>query len=95
MLSVQETLEHTSSSYALVFFTPYRPWLLEKDLAFFDAAKEGGFRVEKIFEKLMDEVLFKEDRGVSETSCRRLAIAKRILGRDIAENSIWISTSMG
>ena len=63
--TVQETLNRTSSSRALVFFTPYRPWLLEKDLAFFDVARENGFTVTKIFEKIMDKVMFEEDPGVS------------------------------
>lgn len=49
---------------ALVFFTPYRPWLLEKDLAFFDLAKENGLIVEKVLEKVMDKVMFEEDPGV-------------------------------
>lgn len=63
--SVQETLKRTAEARALVFFTPYRPWLLENDLNFFAIAKEGGFEVEKIFEKTMDKVMFEEDRGVS------------------------------
>jgi nicotinamide N-methyltransferase len=50
---------------AYVFFTPYRPWLLEKDLAFFDLAREAGFVVEKTFEKVMEKVMFEEDPGVS------------------------------
>ncbi|OCL06788.1 hypothetical protein AOQ84DRAFT_440625 [Glonium stellatum] len=61
--TVRETLKRASSSRALVFFTPYRPWLLEKDLAFFDAARENGFLVTKIFEKVMDKVMFEEDPG--------------------------------
>lgn len=61
--TVHETLNRTSSSRALVFFTPYRPWLLEKDLAFFDVARENGFTVAKIFEKVMDKVMFEEDLG--------------------------------
>ncbi|TIA49918.1 hypothetical protein D6C77_09411 [Aureobasidium pullulans] len=48
---------------ALVFFTPYRPWLLEKDLAFFDLAKENGLVVDKVLEKVMDKVMFEEDPG--------------------------------
>jgi nicotinamide N-methyltransferase len=62
--TVQQTLSHEDRSCALVFFTPYRPWLLEKDLSFFEKAEEGGFRVEKILEKVMDKVLFEEDPGV-------------------------------
>jgi nicotinamide N-methyltransferase len=48
---------------ALVFFTPYRPWLLGKDLAFFDLSRDGGFKVEKIFEEVMEKVMFEEDPG--------------------------------
>ncbi|KAI9759780.1 MAG: hypothetical protein M4579_002079 [Chaenotheca gracillima] len=63
LLTVQKTLKRSSESKALVFFTPYRPWLLEKDLAFFDLAREGGFTVQKVLEYLMDKVMFEEDRG--------------------------------
>jgi nicotinamide N-methyltransferase len=62
--TVQQTLDRNSDACALVFFTPYRPWLLEKDLAFFDLAKTSGFEVRKIFEKTMDKVLFEKDPGV-------------------------------
>ncbi|KAF1343709.1 putative methyltransferase-domain-containing protein [Delphinella strobiligena] len=61
--SIQKTLKREVRARALVFFTPYRPWLLERDLAFFDMAAEGGFEVEKIFERVMDRVMFEEDRG--------------------------------
>lgn len=63
--TVQLTLKKTPNSRAYVFFTPYRPWLYEKDLAFFDLAKEAGFTVAKTFEKVMDKVMFEEDPGVS------------------------------
>ena len=63
--SVQQTLKKTAEARALVFFTPYRPWLLQKDLAFFDLAKEGGFAVDKMFEKVMEKVMFEKDPGVS------------------------------
>lgn len=62
--SVRETLRRSPDAQALVFFTPYRPWLLEKDLAFFDLAREAGFNVEKILETTMDKVMFEEDPGV-------------------------------
>lgn len=65
LFTVTLTLRRNSTSRALVFFTPYRPWLLEKDLAFFDLAQQRGFIVEKILEKVMDKVMFEEDRGVS------------------------------
>jgi nicotinamide N-methyltransferase len=61
--TVQQTLSHSPSSKAFVFFTPYRPWLLEKDLAFFDLAREAGFNVEKELEKMVEKVMFEEDRG--------------------------------
>jgi EEF1A N-terminal glycine/lysine methyltransferase len=63
--TVQMTLKKSADAKAYVFFTPYRPWLLEKDLAFFDLAREAGFVVEKTFEKVMDKVMFEEDPGVS------------------------------
>ncbi|KAF2181960.1 hypothetical protein K469DRAFT_729094 [Zopfia rhizophila CBS 207.26] len=61
--TVQLTLKKSSSSRAYVFFTPYRPWLLEKDLAFFDQARDHGFNVSKILEKVMEKVMFEEDPG--------------------------------
>lgn len=68
--SIAMTLGHGKDSCALVFFTPYRPWLLDKDLDFFRIVKEHGFVVEKILEKLLDEVLFETDPGVSFTIFR-------------------------
>jgi EEF1A N-terminal glycine/lysine methyltransferase len=61
--TVQQTLSRSPSSKAFVFFTPYRPWLLEKDLAFFHLAREAGFRVEKVLEQVVEKVMFEEDRG--------------------------------
>lgn len=69
LLSIQRTLKKAAGSQALVFFTPYRPWLFEKDLAFFDLARNGGFHVERILEKVMDKVMFEEDRGVMLQLC--------------------------
>ena len=63
MMTVKATLKADSNAKALVFFTPYRPWLLEKDLAFFDLARSSGFVVEKILEKTMDKVMFEADPG--------------------------------
>ncbi|CAK4032463.1 nicotinamide N-methyltransferase Nnt1 like [Lecanosticta acicola] len=61
--SIQQTLNKSSTAQALVFFTPYRPWLFDKDLAFFDLARTNGFAVEKILEKVLDNVMFEEDHG--------------------------------
>lgn len=64
--SVEMALKKSPSSKAYVFFTPYRPWLFEKDLAFFDLAREAGFIVTKTLEKVMDKVMFEEDPGASD-----------------------------
>ncbi|KAF2484094.1 hypothetical protein BDY17DRAFT_294968 [Neohortaea acidophila] len=61
--TVRFTLKRSASAQALVFFTPYRPWLLEADLAFFDLARAGGFVVEKLMEHVMEQVMFDEDPG--------------------------------
>lgn len=58
------TLERSTSACALVFFTPYRPWLLERDMAFFDIIRaDGQLEVEEIGKWEMDNVMFEEDRG--------------------------------
>ena len=59
-------MKKSKDSRALVFFTPYRPWLLEKYLAFFDVAREAGRTVEKVLERTMEKVMFEKDPGVSE-----------------------------
>lgn len=61
--SLRSTLKKSADARALVFFTPYRPWLLEKDLRFFELAKKASFHVEKLFEKTMDKVMFDNDPG--------------------------------
>ncbi|KAK3681916.1 Protein N-terminal and lysine N-methyltransferase efm7 [Vermiconidia calcicola] len=61
--TVQQTLKRSPNAQALVFFTPYRPWLLQKDIAFFGLAREGGFMVEHIFEHVLEKVMFEEDPG--------------------------------
>lgn len=61
--TLQETLAKKSTSVALVFFTPYRPWLLDKDLHFFELAREQGFVVTKVVEQKMEEVMFEDDPG--------------------------------
>lgn len=63
--TIVQTLRRSKDAQGLVFFTPYRPWLFEADMAFFDLVKAQGFEVEKILEKVMDKVMFEEDRGVS------------------------------
>jgi nicotinamide N-methyltransferase len=60
------TLKPTAEAKALVFFTPYRPWLYEKDMAFFDLCREKGLLVEKILEEKMEKVMFEADPGDEE-----------------------------
>lgn len=64
--TVRLTLSPEAGSKALAFFTPYRPWLYENDMAFFDLARDAGFSVEKVLEEKMDKVMFEEDRGDEE-----------------------------
>ncbi|KAF9888133.1 nicotinamide n-methyltransferase [Aspergillus nanangensis] len=61
--TMQQTLKKTREAVALVIFTPYEPWLLPKTEKFFPLAEENGFQVTKMFEKLMDAVLFENDQG--------------------------------
>ena len=61
--TVRECLKRATESVAVVFFTPYRPWLLVKDLHFFELARDSGFIVSKISEQVMDEVMFENDPG--------------------------------
>ena len=64
--TITATLLRTKDAKALVFFTPYRPWLYEKDMAFFDLVREAGFKVEKILEEKMEKVMFETDPGDEE-----------------------------
>lgn len=63
--TMQMTLKKTREAVALVIFTPYEPWLLPRTETFFPLAEKSGFRVTKVFEKMMDNVLFENDPGVS------------------------------
>ena len=62
--TVKLCLAKRRNARALVFFTPYRPWLFEKDMAFFDVVRQDDkLRVEKIGEWKMDKVMFEDDSG--------------------------------
>jgi len=61
--TVQMALRQNSSATALVFFSPHRPWLLDKDMAFFHLAREGGFLVEQVVYQIMEKPMFAVDRG--------------------------------
>ncbi|TVY45257.1 Protein N-terminal and lysine N-methyltransferase [Lachnellula occidentalis] len=64
--TIKSTLSKKEGSKALVFFTPYRPWLYEKDMAFFDVVREAGFTVEKVLKEKMEKVMFEGDPGDEE-----------------------------
>lgn len=70
--TMQQTLKKDPKSVALVIFTPYEPWLLPQTERFFPLAEAGGFTVTKVFEKLMGELLFENDPGVSVEPRKRL-----------------------
>lgn len=89
--TVEHTLSQSTSAHALVFFTPYRPWLLQKDLAFFDLMREASFSVEKILEQKMDKVMFEKDPGDEEI--RRTVFGYSITRKDTANNSVEAQTS--
>ncbi|CAG8940176.1 unnamed protein product [Penicillium salamii] len=61
--TMQETMKKSPESVALVIFTPYQPWLLPKTEQFFPLAEASGFTVTKIFQKVVDAVLFEDDPG--------------------------------
>ncbi|KAL8649493.1 MAG: hypothetical protein Q9210_004362 [Variospora velana] len=61
--TIQATLSRSPNAKALVFFTPYTPWKFDKDMAFFDLARQGGFEVNRVVKRVMDKVMFKDDRG--------------------------------
>lgn len=65
--SLTSTLSRSNpSARALIFFTPYRPWLWDKDVAFLDMCKEAGLTVDKIWEKDAGRVMFESDEGSRE-----------------------------
>lgn len=64
--TIRDTLKRTRDAKAFVFFTSYRPWLQHKDLAFFDLARERGFVVDKVLEKIMERPMFENDPGDEE-----------------------------
>ncbi|EON64097.1 hypothetical protein W97_03327 [Coniosporium apollinis CBS 100218] len=82
--TVQATLRRTGDARALVFFTPHRPWLLEKDVDFFRLAAEGGLVVEKVGEWVMERVMFEGDRG--DELLRRTVFGYEMRWKDLQED---------
>ena len=81
--TVVQTLARTSDARALVFFTPYRPWLLEKDMAFFDLCRGKGLEVEKVVEEVMEKVMFEKDKG--DELLRRTVFGYELRWKDLNE----------
>jgi EEF1A N-terminal glycine/lysine methyltransferase len=67
VISIQKTLKRTADAKALVFFTPHRPWLIDKDMAFFDVARKMGFGVEQVLEKTMEKAMVTVRRSIHDS----------------------------
>lgn len=61
--TIKETMQATRDSAAYVFFTSYRPWKQDLDMAFFDVARNAGLEVEQVTEKKLEKPLFEGDPG--------------------------------
>ena len=81
--TVVHALARTSDARALVFFTPYRPWLLEQDMAFFDLCRDKGLEVDKVVEEVMEKVMFENDRG--DELLRRTVFGYEVRWNDLTE----------
>lgn len=81
--TIAHTLARTSEARALVFFTPYRPWLLEKDMAFFDVCRDKGLEVDKVVEEVMEKVMFEKDKG--DDLLRRTVFGYQVRWKDLTE----------
>ncbi|PHH62516.1 hypothetical protein CDD81_7089 [Ophiocordyceps australis] len=61
--TICQTMRRTASSAAYVFFTSYRPWKQDADMAFFDVARAAGLAVRLLAERKLDAPLFADDPG--------------------------------
>ena len=61
--TIAETMSKDGEAAAYVFFTSYRPWKQDKDMAFFDVAREAGLEVQQVSERKLDKPLFDGDPG--------------------------------
>lgn len=79
--TVSLTLAQKPGANALVFFTPYRPWLLHRDMAFFDIVEaDGRFDFKRLGEWRLDKVMFEDDPG--DESLRRTVFGYQVSWRD-------------
>ena len=81
--TIVHTLARTSDARALIFFTPYRPWLLEKDMAFFYICRDNGLEIEKVVQEVMEKVMFEEDRG--DELLRRTVFGYEVRWKDVTK----------
>lgn len=79
--TIQATLARKPGAKALVFFTPYTPWKFDKDMAFFDLARVGGFEVTQVVKRVMDKLMFKDDRG--DELLRRTVFGYELMWNDL------------
>lgn len=89
--TVTKALAKNPDARALVFFTPYRPWLLEKDLAFFDLCSMGGLLVQKVVEEVMDKVMFENDKG--DELLRRTVFGYELRWQHLSDDELWSNES--
>jgi nicotinamide N-methyltransferase len=59
--TIKEAMKEEGTAY--VFFTSYRPWMREKDMKFFDVAREAGMEVVKVEEVRLEKPMFEGDPG--------------------------------
>lgn len=57
-----QTLAHTAPALVLVFYTHHRPWLAEKDMEFFEKARNAGWECEQVVQAYTG-AMFADDRG--------------------------------
>ncbi|POR31482.1 Protein N-methyltransferase NNT1 [Tolypocladium paradoxum] len=61
--TIRQTMRPSPDSAAYVFFTSYRPWKQDRDMAFFDVARAAGLAVEQVAERKLERPLFDGDPG--------------------------------
>lgn len=61
--TIRQTMRPSPDSAAYVFFTSYRPWKQDLDMAFFDVARAAGLAVEQVSERKLERPLFEGDPG--------------------------------
>lgn len=63
LATLKATLRRGEAARALVFFTPHRPWLMERDVGFLERCRGEGLLVRGVGEWVGERVMFEGDRG--------------------------------